>query len=501
MLVEDDNNLREIYGARLQAEGHDIVSARDGEEALALAVKEKPELIISDVMMPRISGFDMLDILRNAPETKNTKVIMMTALSQVEDRARADKLGADKYLVKSQATLEDVVNAVNSVLNKSDDPAGNNKNPDPNKPSDAPVTSEELPTIEPAIKPEENPEISQNEHANVPVNGQPVGATPLEEESDTVDTTPSADAQSTSSSAEPEPQTSTNPMSEAESTNTQSGVAPTETPVNVDDTVNSVDAQQQSVKNEAPSTKIDINGVSEQPLESTDNNPTVPTETSPTAPPVVMPTPPDEVEKNPMAEMPENLPPTSAPQEEEVIGPNLAEALASEENTTQNVENEDKIPTQPVASQQIPVNVPPSEPEIVTGGPVQPTAPSPNDNETVDATSPQSEELNQPADHEQKDQTNTESTEATNPTTNDSHDKTDVLDDGYGKKKVIEPLNDITKGPDLDALLAAEEKMAPIPTPPANTTVVPATPSTAAESSTPPPTETTQSDPHSDIAL
>ena len=108
---------------------------------------------------------------------------------------------------------------------------------------------------------------------------------------------------------------------------------------------------------------------------------------------------------------------------------------------------------------------------------------------------------NQPADHEQKDQTNTESTEATNPTTNDSHDKTDVLDDGYGKKKVIEPLNDITKGPDLDALLAAEEKMAPIPTPPANTTVVPATPSTAAESSTPPPTETTQSDPHSDIAL
>src|SRR5476649_1503962 len=94
MLVEDDNNLREIYEARLLAEGYDIVSASDGEEALALAVKEKPDLIVSDVMMPKISGFDMLDILRQTPETKNTKVVMMTALSQTEDKERADRLGA-----------------------------------------------------------------------------------------------------------------------------------------------------------------------------------------------------------------------------------------------------------------------------------------------------------------------------------------------------------------------------------------------------------------------
>ena len=116
MLVEDDNNLREIYGARLMAEGYEIVSAADGEEALALAVKEKPDLIISDVMMPKISGFDMLDILRTTPETKNTKVIMMTALSQPEDRQRGESLGADRYLVKSQVTLEDVVVAVHDIL-------------------------------------------------------------------------------------------------------------------------------------------------------------------------------------------------------------------------------------------------------------------------------------------------------------------------------------------------------------------------------------------------
>ncbi len=116
MLVEDDNNLREIYEARLLAEGYDIVTAKDGEEALAMAVKEKPDLIISDVMMPKISGFDMLDILRSTPETKNTKVIMMTALSQAEDKIRADKLGADKYLVKSQVTLEDVARAAREVI-------------------------------------------------------------------------------------------------------------------------------------------------------------------------------------------------------------------------------------------------------------------------------------------------------------------------------------------------------------------------------------------------
>lgn len=116
MLVEDDKNLSAIYKDRLLAEGYDIVAAHDGEEALAMAVNEKPNLIIADVMMPKISGFDMLDILRSTPETKNTRVIMMTALSQAEDQQRAAKLGADKYLVKSQVTLDDVARVVREVL-------------------------------------------------------------------------------------------------------------------------------------------------------------------------------------------------------------------------------------------------------------------------------------------------------------------------------------------------------------------------------------------------
>lgn len=116
MVVEDDNSLKEIYTIRLTAEGYEVVSAADGEEALAVAVREKPDLILSDVMMPKISGFDMLDILRQTPETKNIKVIMMTALSSDDQRARGENLGADKYLVKSQVGIEDVINSIHEVL-------------------------------------------------------------------------------------------------------------------------------------------------------------------------------------------------------------------------------------------------------------------------------------------------------------------------------------------------------------------------------------------------
>lgn len=116
LLVEDDNNLREIYEARLQAEGYSIVSAHDGEEALVVAKAEKPDLIISDIMMPKISGFEMLDILRNTEGLQDVKVIMLTALGQADDQQRAGKLGADRYLVKSQVTLEDIVRVAHELL-------------------------------------------------------------------------------------------------------------------------------------------------------------------------------------------------------------------------------------------------------------------------------------------------------------------------------------------------------------------------------------------------
>ena len=140
LLVEDDQSLREIYGIRLTAEGYEIVTAGDGEEALATAVREKPDLIISDVMMPKISGFDMLDILRSTPETKDIKVIMMTALSSDDQRERGERLGANRFLVKSQVGIEDVVNAVHEVLDQStgtESPNTMNNQPDFTQPTEA----------------------------------------------------------------------------------------------------------------------------------------------------------------------------------------------------------------------------------------------------------------------------------------------------------------------------------------------------------------------------
>jgi len=116
LLVEDDNNLREIFEMRLQAEGYQTATANNGEEALVTAMKEKPDLIVADVMMPKLSGFEMLETLRAAPEMQSTKVIMMTALGQAEDQARGEKLGVLKYLVKSQVTLEDFAKVVRDIL-------------------------------------------------------------------------------------------------------------------------------------------------------------------------------------------------------------------------------------------------------------------------------------------------------------------------------------------------------------------------------------------------
>jgi CheY-like chemotaxis protein len=120
LLVEDDNNLREIFQMRLQAEGYTTATAADGEEGLVIAMKEKPDLIIADVMMPKLSGFEMLENLRSSPEMKDTKVIMMTALGQAEDQARGEKLGVVKYLVKSQVTLEDFARVIKDVLGPGD---------------------------------------------------------------------------------------------------------------------------------------------------------------------------------------------------------------------------------------------------------------------------------------------------------------------------------------------------------------------------------------------
>lgn len=116
LLVEDDVALASVYRSRLEIEGFEISEVHNGEEALSAAVSFKPDLILLDAMMPKISGFDVLDILRNTPETTNIKVIMLTALSQPKDKERAEQLGVDDYLVKSQVVIADVIARVRHHL-------------------------------------------------------------------------------------------------------------------------------------------------------------------------------------------------------------------------------------------------------------------------------------------------------------------------------------------------------------------------------------------------
>lgn len=116
LLVEDDDNLASVYETRLQAEGFSTKRVANGEDALSAVMQSKPDLVILDVMMPKVSGFDVLDIMRNAPDTANIKVIMLTALSQDSDKERAMALGVDEYLIKSQVVIADVVQKVKEHL-------------------------------------------------------------------------------------------------------------------------------------------------------------------------------------------------------------------------------------------------------------------------------------------------------------------------------------------------------------------------------------------------
>lgn len=116
LLVEDDQALASVYKSRLELENFEVSHAGNGEDALQVVQEFKPDLILLDAMMPKISGFDVLDILRHTPETMNIHIIMLTALSQHKDKERAESLGVDDYMVKSQVVIGDVVDRVKHHL-------------------------------------------------------------------------------------------------------------------------------------------------------------------------------------------------------------------------------------------------------------------------------------------------------------------------------------------------------------------------------------------------
>lgn len=115
-MVEDDVALAAVYRSRLELEDFELYEVNNGEQALQAAKEFQPDLILLDAMMPKISGFDVLDLLRKTPETANVRVVMLTALSQPKDKERAESLGVDDYLVKSQVVIGDVVDRIKHHL-------------------------------------------------------------------------------------------------------------------------------------------------------------------------------------------------------------------------------------------------------------------------------------------------------------------------------------------------------------------------------------------------
>lgn len=116
LLVDDDLTLLEMYEDRLKEENFRIIQAVNGEEAIKKAREFKPSLIILDIMMPKINGFDVLKSLRDDPEFGKIPIIVLTALIQDVDRIESMKLGATDYIVKSETMPGEVIAKIKKVL-------------------------------------------------------------------------------------------------------------------------------------------------------------------------------------------------------------------------------------------------------------------------------------------------------------------------------------------------------------------------------------------------
>jgi DNA-binding response OmpR family regulator len=117
LLVEDDLTLANLYQMRMETEGFEVQQCNDGEKALQATREFQPNLILLDIMMPKLNGFDVLDILRHTPQLGKVKIVVLSALGQPQDIERAKQLGADDYLVKSQVVITDVMNRLRHHLN------------------------------------------------------------------------------------------------------------------------------------------------------------------------------------------------------------------------------------------------------------------------------------------------------------------------------------------------------------------------------------------------
>lgn len=116
LIVDDQTDLADLYKRRLIREGFDVQQAGAGDAGLEMARTFRPDLILLDLMMPGLNGFDTISLFREIIETNAAIIIVLSALSGPEDIQRAKELGADDYIVKSDTTIEGLTERVKQAL-------------------------------------------------------------------------------------------------------------------------------------------------------------------------------------------------------------------------------------------------------------------------------------------------------------------------------------------------------------------------------------------------
>lgn len=117
LIIEDDPVLSKMYSEKFKFEGFNVVTASNGEDGLNMALHEKVDMILLDLMLPRLSGSELLAKLRLDPKGKSVKVIALTNLAEAEEKNKIMSLGALGYLIKAMQTPEEVVKKVKANLN------------------------------------------------------------------------------------------------------------------------------------------------------------------------------------------------------------------------------------------------------------------------------------------------------------------------------------------------------------------------------------------------
>lgn len=116
LFVEDESALQKTFGALLRQEGYEMVSATDGEAGLRLARSEKPDLVLLDLILPKMDGFKVLEALKKDEATKSIPIIVLTNLEEIENVEKAIELGATTYLVKTNYTLEELAQKIKAAM-------------------------------------------------------------------------------------------------------------------------------------------------------------------------------------------------------------------------------------------------------------------------------------------------------------------------------------------------------------------------------------------------